>query len=91
MMDDLGGDDACTNKINNVVAAVGQTRTSLVDAPEYDGTHATADGFQYYLKTHYHEEENVANRKVGSFGYLDPFNIRRSVKLLLMLFFLIHH
>ncbi|XP_043476613.1 uncharacterized protein LOC122507775 isoform X2 [Leptopilina heterotoma] len=48
--------------------------------PAYDGHHQTADGFQYYLKTHYHEEEQKPNDKtVGSFGYVDPFGIRRVV------------
>ncbi|XP_033209091.1 uncharacterized protein LOC117167942 isoform X2 [Belonocnema kinseyi] len=48
--------------------------------PAYDGHHQTADGFQYYLKTHYHEEEQKPNDKsIGSFGYVDPFGIRRVV------------
>ncbi|CAD6234654.1 GSCOCG00002037001-RA-CDS [Cotesia congregata] len=47
--------------------------------PQYDGTHTTADGFQYYLKTHYHEEEQQPDKSVGSFGYVDPFGIRRVV------------
>ncbi|XP_053593237.1 dual specificity protein kinase splA isoform X2 [Microplitis demolitor] len=47
--------------------------------PQYDGTHTTADGFQYYLKTHYHEEEQQPDKSIGSFGYVDPFGIRRVV------------
>ncbi|XP_015606579.1 uncharacterized protein LOC107273126 isoform X2 [Cephus cinctus] len=48
--------------------------------PLYDGVHSTANGFQYYLKSHYHEEEKQPNdKKVGSFGYVDPFGIRRVI------------
>lgn len=47
--------------------------------PAYDGTHKTADGFQYYLKSHYHEEEQKPDKSIGSFGYIDPFGIRRVV------------
>lgn len=54
--------------------------TSSTEYPPYDGTHRTADGFQYYLKRQYHEEErNPAGDSVGSFGYIDPFGIRRVV------------
>ncbi|XP_034943846.1 uncharacterized protein [Chelonus insularis] len=49
------------------------------DFPPYDGTHTTSDGFQYYLKTHYHEEEQQPDKSIGSFGYIDPFGIRRVV------------
>ncbi|XP_014209888.1 uncharacterized protein LOC106640379 [Copidosoma floridanum] len=41
----------------------------------YNGT-----GFQYYLKKQYHEEERQGpERSLGSFGYVDPFGIRRVV------------
>ncbi|XP_015513670.1 uncharacterized protein LOC124296680 isoform X1 [Neodiprion virginianus] len=58
-----------------------RTQTSGGQFPEYDGTHTVKDGFQYYLKTHYHEEENrpSEDEKIGSFGYIDPFGIRRVV------------
>lgn len=51
------------------------------DAPEYDGHHSTGDGFQYYLKSHYHEQKRQPedNSNVGSFGYIDPFGIRRII------------
>lgn len=47
----------------------------------YDGVSQTANGFQYYLPRHYHEEESDAagKRRAGSFGYVDPFGIRRVV------------
>lgn len=48
--------------------------------PNYDGTHdAGPDGFQYYLKKQYHEEERPGDKAVGSYGYVDPFGIRRVV------------
>lgn len=48
--------------------------------PSYDGTHETHNGFQYYLKKQYHEEERKRpDKNVGSFGYVDPFGIRRVV------------
>lgn len=49
--------------------------------PQYDGVAQTANGFQYYLRRHYHEEESDASgqRRDGSFGYVDPFGIRRVV------------
>ncbi|OXU26894.1 hypothetical protein TSAR_015814 [Trichomalopsis sarcophagae] len=48
--------------------------------PSYDGTHSTADGFKYYLKKQYHEEERTRpDKTIGSFGYVDPFGIRRVV------------
>lgn len=48
--------------------------------PLYDGISATQNGFRYYLPRQYHEEENSGgDRKAGSFGYIDPFGIRRVV------------
>ncbi|XP_026675258.1 uncharacterized protein LOC108632147 isoform X2 [Ceratina calcarata] len=48
--------------------------------PEYDGTYTVQNGFQYYLKRQYHEEEQQPNNgAVGSFGYIDPFGIRRVI------------
>lgn len=41
-----------------------------------------ANGFGYYLPRHYHEEtyrEANANNRDGSYGYIDPFGIRRVV------------
>ncbi|XP_015180050.1 PREDICTED: uncharacterized protein LOC107068316 [Polistes dominula] len=40
----------------------------------------TNNGFEYYLKRQYHEEEREPNGdSVGSFGYIDPFGIRRVI------------
>lgn len=47
---------------------------------DYNGVSVTRDGFGYYLPRQYHEEENIDDRrKAGSFGYIDPFGIRRVV------------
>ncbi|KAH8350065.1 hypothetical protein KR084_012375, partial [Drosophila pseudotakahashii] len=50
-------------------------------ATEYDGVGVTGNGFRYVLPKQYHEEEtNPANgKRAGSFGYVDPFGIRRVV------------
>lgn len=46
----------------------------------YDGVSATNNGFKYYLPRQYHEESNHdLNKKTGSFGYIDPFGIRRVI------------
>ncbi|XP_012223080.1 uncharacterized protein [Linepithema humile] len=56
------------------------SRSDTADLPPYDGTHTTANGFQYYLRRQYHEEEREpAGNNVGSFGYIDPFGIRRVI------------
>jgi len=55
------------------------SRSDSADFPPYDGVHDTANGFQYYLRRHYHEEERGADGNVGSFGYIDPFGIRRVI------------
>lgn len=48
--------------------------------PEYDGVAVNDNGFRYYLPRQYHEEENSGgDRRAGSFGYIDPFGIRRVV------------
>lgn len=48
--------------------------------PLYDGISATHNGFRYYLPRHYHEQENLSgDRTAGSFGYIDPFGIRRVI------------
>lgn len=47
---------------------------------EYDGVSLTHDGFKYYLPKHYHEEEgSSSSHRAGSFGYVDPFGIRRVI------------
>ncbi|XP_017127737.1 helicase SRCAP [Drosophila elegans] len=50
-------------------------------ASEYDGVGTTRNGFRYVLPKQYHEEEtNPADgKRAGSFGYVDPFGIRRVV------------
>jgi len=56
------------------------SRNDPGDFPPYDGTHTTANGFQYYLRRQYHEEEREPEgNNVGSFGYIDPFGIRRVI------------
>nr|CAD7261864.1 unnamed protein product [Timema shepardi] len=46
--------------------------------PLYDGIATTHNGFRYYLPRQYHEEENSGgDTRSGSFGYIDPFGIRR--------------
>lgn len=46
----------------------------------YDGVSVTNDGFRYYIPRAYHEEKNFGvGQKAGSFGYIDPFGIRRVV------------
>ncbi|XP_017786818.1 PREDICTED: cell surface glycoprotein 1 [Nicrophorus vespilloides] len=48
--------------------------------PSYDGVSVTNDGFRYYIPRAYHEEQNVGeDNKAGSFGYIDPFGIRRVI------------
>ncbi|RVE46303.1 hypothetical protein evm_009022 [Chilo suppressalis] len=48
--------------------------------PGYDGVAFRRNGFRYYLPKQYHEEETgPANDKTGSFGYVDPFGIRRVI------------
>ncbi|XP_076397322.1 uncharacterized protein LOC100883542 isoform X2 [Megachile rotundata] len=56
------------------------TSHSSTRVPPYDGTHTVANGFQYYLKKQYHEEEkDSSGANIGSFGYVDPFGIRRVI------------
>lgn len=48
--------------------------------PYYDGVAVTNDGFRYYLPKQYHEEQTSAgDERTGSFGYVDPFGIRRVI------------
>lgn len=48
--------------------------------PLYDGVSMTHNGFRYYLPRHYHEEESLpGDKRAGSFGYVDPFGIRRVI------------
>lgn len=46
----------------------------------YDGVSLTNDdGFKYYLPRQYHEEQGSNDVRDGSFGYIDPFGIRRVI------------
>ena len=57
-----------------------QSPYSQQQLPLYDGISTTNNGFRYYLPRQYHEEENSGgDRRTGSFGYIDPFGIRRVV------------
>jgi hypothetical protein len=50
------------------------------DGQQYDGVSTTQNGFKYYLPRQYHEEESSdSNDRTGSYGYIDPFGIRRVV------------
>lgn len=60
------------------------SRTSLSqladDTLPHNEVHTTANGFEYYLRRQYHEEEREPNgESIGSFGYIDPFGIRRVI------------
>lgn len=60
----------------------GQTFTgNVADGEEYNGISVTNDGFRYYIPRAYHEETalNPEGDKLGSFGYIDPFGIRRVI------------
>lgn len=46
----------------------------------YDGVSVTNDGFRYYIPRAYHEEQTLPDdTRSGSFGYIDPFGIRRVI------------
>ncbi|GBP44406.1 hypothetical protein EVAR_81321_1 [Eumeta japonica] len=48
--------------------------------PGYDGVAIRENGFRYYLPKQYHEEvSGGGDEKTGSFGYVDPFGIRRVI------------
>lgn len=76
----------------NVIERVGRERTDNYDQyvkPEQyydqDGQYLDAisvgnDGFRYYLPRHYHAEQySPGGKRTGSFGYIDPFGIRRVI------------
>lgn len=53
---------------------------SNYDPSYYDGVSQTRNGFKYFLPRQYHEEDNSdPERRDGSFGYIDPFGIRRVI------------
>ncbi|XP_038210193.1 uncharacterized protein LOC119831040 [Zerene cesonia] len=48
--------------------------------PSYDGIALRRNGFRYYLPKQYHEEQTQnSDERIGSFGYVDPFGIRRVI------------
>ncbi|XP_015366850.1 PREDICTED: uncharacterized protein LOC107163787, partial [Diuraphis noxia] len=53
----------------------------LAEQEQYDGVSFVRNGFKYYLPRHYHEEQSddAGDTRAGSFGYVDPFGIRRVV------------
>lgn len=78
-LQDYYSPDANRRIFDNVGAQRFETSTSN-DYPLYDGVAMTHNGFRYYLPRHYHEEETLPNEKrAGSFGYIDPFGIRRVI------------
>lgn len=47
---------------------------------QYDGVSTTQNGFKYFLPRQYHEEQGTdSSNRQGSFGYVDPFGIRRVI------------
>ncbi|XP_026815021.1 uncharacterized protein LOC113554983 isoform X1 [Rhopalosiphum maidis] len=61
--------------------SAGTTPGPLTEQSEYDGVSFVRNGFKYYLPRHYHEEQSddAGDTRAGSFGYVDPFGIRRVV------------
>ncbi|XP_022175931.1 uncharacterized protein LOC111037581 isoform X2 [Myzus persicae] len=53
----------------------------MAEQEQYDGVSFVRNGFKYYLPRHYHEEQSddSGDTRAGSFGYVDPFGIRRVV------------
>ncbi|XP_065362221.1 uncharacterized protein LOC135955788 [Calliphora vicina] len=50
------------------------------NAPDYNDVTVARNGFRYVLPHQYHEEQQISDtKKAGSFGYVDPFGIRRVV------------
>lgn len=47
----------------------------------YDGISTVQNGFKYFLPRQYHEEQSSPDGRdrTGSFGYIDPFGIRRVI------------
>lgn len=55
-------------------------RSKYQHQQQYDGVGVTANGFRYFLPRQYQEEvSNNDGSRDGSFGYVDPFGIRRVV------------
>ncbi|XP_050098436.1 uncharacterized protein LOC126579145 [Anopheles aquasalis] len=73
--------DRYNSRYNGVNGHTGIRRTDTAPGSHpYDGVAVTNDGFRYYLPRQYHEERNSASdTRDGSFGYIDPFGIRRVI------------
>ncbi|XP_049941392.1 uncharacterized protein LOC126418603 [Schistocerca serialis cubense] len=70
-------DNAAAGYYQNTVQPPAQAHTQF---PLYDGIATTQNGFRYYLPRQYQEEETLSqDRRAGSFGYIDPFGIRRVI------------
>ncbi len=62
----------------NVV--VDYDKNSVEESSGYDGVGVTRNGFRYFLPRQYQEERmNNDESRDGSYGYIDPFGIRRVV------------
>lgn len=57
----------------------GNRKSYETEHGNYDGVSTTRNGFKYYLPRQYHEEETAGSERQGSFGYIDPFGIRRVI------------
>ncbi|XP_014253822.1 uncharacterized protein LOC106669075 [Cimex lectularius] len=67
-------------KLYDSVGASKYEASGTENVPRFNGVELTHNGFRYYLPRHYHEEENLdGERRAGSFGYIDPFGIRRVI------------
>ena len=69
------------NNNNNNRGYVGNDKEEEESPQPYDGISTVENGFRYFLPRHYHEETQRKDKeeRVGSFGYIDPFGIRRVI------------
>ncbi|XP_046665562.1 DNA-directed RNA polymerase II subunit RPB1 isoform X1 [Homalodisca vitripennis] len=71
---------SASRRVYDAVGAQSYSSGQEQQFPLYDGVSMTHNGFRYYLPRHYHEEENLpGDKRAGSFGYIDPFGIRRVI------------
>lgn len=72
--------DYSRNSIDSSAYIQSPPYAPLFDRSQYDGVGVTANGFRYYLPRQYQEEiSNNDGSRDGSFGYVDPFGIRRVI------------
>ncbi|EEB15857.1 hypothetical protein Phum_PHUM392590 [Pediculus humanus corporis] len=73
--------DNVNNNNNNNRGYVGNDKEEEESPQPYDGISTVENGFRYFLPRHYHEETQRKDKeeRVGSFGYIDPFGIRRVI------------